>query len=176
MAIHFHAPARRVRPSVALACLVMLLGVPLAWLLQPASPDAGAVPRAGPTETVRTPAAPADVPLASGCDARCVVAKVIVPATTACAAAVEELAGFGVRWRDAGAAAPKFDRFTWLQQARGTVTLAGDRAEFRNAAGAYLPVAYGCDFDPATLAVIEARVRPGSRPITPVARAGSAAP
>ena len=72
--------------------------------------------------------------------------------------------------------APKFDRFTWLQQTRGTVTLAGDRAEFRNAAGAYLPVAYGCDFDPATLAVIEARVRPGSRPITPVAPAGSAAP
>ena len=174
MAIHFHAPARQVRPSVALACLVMLLGVPLAWLLQPASLDAGAVPRAGPTETVRTPAAPADEPLASGCDARCVVAKVIVPATTACAAAVEELAGFGVRWRDAGAAAPKFDRFTWLQQARGTVTLAGDRAEFRNAAGAYLPVAYGCDFDPATLAVLATRVQPYS--IMPVAKTGSAAP
>ena len=176
MAIHFHAPARRVRPSVALACLVLLLGVPLAWLLQPASPDAGAVRRAGPTGTVRTPAAPAEVPLASGCDARCVVAKVIVPATTACAAAVEALAGFGVRWHGAGATAPKFDQFTWLQQARGTVTLAGDRAEFRNAAGTYLPVAYGCDFDPATLAVLEARVRPGPRSITPVAHAGSAAP
>ena len=176
MAIHFHAPARRVRPSVALACWVIFLGVALAWLLQPAPPDARAVRRAGPTEIVRTPAAPADVPLAPGCDARCVVAKVIVPATTACAAAVEELAGFGVRWLDAGAAAPKFDRFTWLQPARGTVTLAGDRAEFRNAAGAYLPVAYGCDFDPATRAAIEARVRPASRSITPVAHAGSAAP
>ena len=56
------------------------------------------------------------------------------------------------------------------------MTLAGDRAEFRNAAGAYLPVAYGYDFDPATRAVLEARVRPVSRSITPVAHAGSAAP
>lgn len=155
MAIHFYAPARRVRPSVALACLVMMLGVPLAWLLQPAS---------------------AAAPVASGCDARCIAAKVIVPATTACAAAVEELAGFGVRWRDAGAATPKFDRFTWLQQTRGTVTLAGDRAEFRNAARAYLPVAYSCDFDPANLTALEARVRPGPGSITPVAPARSAAP
>ena len=174
MAIHFHAPARRVRPGVALACLVMFLGVPLAWLLQPTSPDAGAARLLVPAEPIERPVAPAAMPLAAGCDARCVVAKVIVPATTACAAAVEELAGFGVRWRDTGAAAPKFDRFTWLQQARGTVTLAGDRAEFRNAAGAYLPVAYGCDFDPATLAVLAARVRP--RSIMPVAKTGSAAP
>ena len=176
MAIHFHAPARRVRPGVALACRAIFLGVALAWLLQPAPPDAGAVRRAGPADTVQTPAAPAAVPLATGCDARCAVAKVIVPATAACAAAVEALASFGVRWLDAGAAAPKVDRFTWLQPARGTVTLAGDRAEFRNAAGAYLPVAYGCDFDPTTLAVLEARVRPASRSITPVADAGSAAP
>lgn len=176
MAIHFHAPARRVPPSVELACRVMMLGVPLAWLLQPASPDAAATRRRSPAEPVERRVAPAAAPVASGCDARCVVAKVIVPATTACAAAVEELAGFGVRWRDAGAATPKFDRFTWLQQTRGTVTLAGDRAEFRNAAGAYLPVVYGCDFDPANLAVLDIRVRPGPRPITPVAHAGSAAP
>lgn len=94
-------------------------------------------------------------------------------ATTACAAAVEELAGFGVRWLDAGAASPKFDRFTWLHAARGTVTLAGVRAEFRNAAGAYVPVDYDCDFDTATPAVLEVRARP--RVVAPAAEAGLAA-
>ena len=56
------------------------------------------------------------------------------------------------------------------------MTRADDRDEFRNAVGAYLPVAYGCDFDRATLAVPEVRVWPASRPNTPVAHAGSAAP
>ena len=111
-------------------------------------------------------AAAANVP----CDARCAAAKVIVAATGACTASVEELAGFGVRWQGAGAGAdagadadavgPRFDRFAWLDRDRGTLTLGGAHAEFRNAGGAYLPVDYDCDFDPATLTALQARARP----------------
>ena len=149
------------------------LGVALAWLLHVTPPVVAAARPAVAAEPLRPPLAPAAPPVAAGCDARCVATQVIGPATTACAAAVEELSGFGVRWRDEGAARPKFDRFAWLQVARRTVTLSGDRAEFRNAAGAYLAVEYGCDFDPKTLTVLDARARPRSP--TPPAQSGPSA-
>lgn len=158
MAILYQAPAGRARRHAALAAAALSVGVALAWLLRagPPTPSAAQPARASTAEVARPIAATGT----TACDARCAAAKVIVPATTACSASVEELASFGVRWLDADAAAPRFDRFAWLQSARGTVTLAGARAEFRNAAGAYLPVEYDCDFDPATLAVLEARARP----------------
>ena len=162
MAVLAQASASRVGRRVALVGAAVLLGTALAWLLQDTPPVDAAARPAIAAEPLRPPLAPAAPPLAPGCDARCVAAQVIGPATTACAAAVEDLSGFGVRWLDDGAARPKFDRFAWLQVARRTVTLTGDRAEFRNAAGAYLAVEYGCDFDPKTLTVLEARARPRS--------------
>ena len=172
MAILDRAAACRVRRSVALACAAVSLGVALAWLQRPAPPDAVVTRPPIPVEPVGRLVAPPAVPMESGCDARCVAAKVIVPATTACAAAVEELAGFGVRWLDADAASAKFDRFSWLLVERGTVTFAGGRTEFRNAAGAPMPVEYDCDFGLATLPVLQARARP--RSATSVAKAGPA--
>ena len=171
MAILYQAPARRIRRRLVMACAAVSLGAVITWLLGPAPPDAAMTRSSAPGDVVGRRVALAAAPMDSGCDARCVAIKVIVPATTACAAAVEELAGFGVRWLDEGAASPKFDRFSWLQVARGSVTMAGGRAEFRNAAGAYTPVEYDCDFDPVTLTVLEARARPRPRSITPAAQA-----
>ena len=174
MARLYPVPTHRPRRWVALVCVAVPLGLALAWLLRPAPPDAVVVRPPAAVQAAGRFVAPATVPTDASCDARCAVARVIGPATSACAAAVEELAGFGVRWLDGGAASPKFDQFAWLQVARGTVTLAGGRAEFRNAAGAYLPVEYGCDFDPKTLAVLEARARPRSPSLQPV-QTGAAA-
>ncbi|MES3013109.1 MAG: hypothetical protein V4750_05165, partial [Pseudomonadota bacterium] len=162
MAILYRAPAARPWRRAALVTAALVLVAALAWLLRPGPPEPAATLPAAAHATV---AADVSLPAAAvgvGCDARCAAAKVIVPATAACAAAVEELASFGVRWldADADAASPKFDRFAWLQASRGTVTFGGGRAEFRNAGGTWLPVEYDCDFDPATLAVLEARARP----------------
>lgn len=162
MAILYQASAARPWRRAALVTVALVLGVVLVWLLRPGTPAADAARPAGLRAAVTVEAS---MPAAADCDARCAAAKVIVPVSTACAAAIAELAGFGVRWLDADAASPRFDRFAWLQTVRGSVTLGGGRAEFRNAAGAWLPVDYACDFDPVTLAVLEARARPrGSAP------------
>lgn len=161
MAILYQAQTGRPWRRAVVVTAALSLGGALVWLARPQGPDAAPAPRVIARAPATLTAPPSDVPIDAGCDARCTVSKVIVPATAACVVAVEELAGFGVRWLD-DAATAKFDRFVWLQPARGTVTLAGGHAEFRNAGGAYLPIAYECDFDPATLAVIEARARPGT--------------
>ena len=160
MAILYRALGVRRWRRTVLVTGGLSLGVALAWMLRPGEPDAGAArlaeARAPVAATAPQPAAVAE----ATCDARCAAVKVIVAASSACAASVEELAGFGVRWQDADAARPKFDRFAWLDRARGTLTLGGAHAEFRNASGAYLPVDYDCDFDPATLTALQARARP----------------
>lgn len=91
-------------------------------------------------------------------------------ASSASAASVEELAGFGVRWQAADATSPKFDRFAWFDRARGTLTLGGARAGFRNASGACLPVDHDCDVDPATLTALQARARPRAAEVTSAER------
>ena len=160
MAILYQAPAARPWRRTAFVTAALSLGVALAWSLRPVEPDAGAASRVATrvpsVAPMPQPAAVAD----ATCDARCAAAKVIVAASSACAASVEELAGFGVRWVDVDATRPKFDRFAWLDRTRGTLTLGGARAEFRNAGGAYLPVDYDCDFDPTTLTALQARARP----------------
>jgi hypothetical protein len=148
VAILYRATAARPWRRTVLVTGALSLGVALAWLMRPGEPDAGAarpaVARATAAAAVAQPAEVAD----ATCDARCAAAK------------VEELASFGVRWQDADATRPKFDRFAWLERARGTLTLGGAHAEFRNASGAYLPVDYDCDFDPATLTALQSRARP----------------
>ena len=162
MAILYQAQAARPWRRAVLVTAALSLGAALAWSLRPGEPAAGAAPRiATPAPAAAPMPQPAAVAEAT-CDARCAAAKVMVAASSVCAASVEELAGFGVRWQgaDADAASPKFDRFAWLDRAHGTLTLGGARAEFRNAGGAYLPVDYDCDFDPATLTALQARARP----------------
>jgi hypothetical protein len=140
-----------------------LVGIATAWVLRPTPPDTGA-------SNVPLPVAPIEPRVALAierndvnCDARCAVTRVIAPATGACVAAIEDLAGYGTRWPVDQAATPTFSRFHWRHAALGAVTLAGEQAEFRNAAGTYQAVEYECDFDLATLKVIEARARPRSK-------------
>lgn len=162
MAILYRATAARPWRRAALVTAALSLGVALAWSLRSGEPDAGAA-RPAMVRAPRSVAAPAPPAVSDArCDARCAAAKVIVAASSACAASVEELAGFGVRWLGADPGGQKFDRFAWLDAARGTLTLGGGQAEFRNAGGAYLPVDYECDFDPATLTALQARARPRS--------------
>ena len=160
MAIIHMAPARRVWPGATLAGAAVCVGVALAWVWRSVPPQPAATQVSQPVIRMSGTPAPRVGPVDRECDAQCALATVIGPATKTCTAAIEELAGFGARWADADAAGSRFDRISWLQKARGTVTLAGGRAEFRNAAGAYTPVEYDCDFDPATLTVLGARARP----------------
>jgi hypothetical protein len=162
MTIFHRAPPRRRWRHAALAGSAVAVGIALAWLNRSEPPPTPA-PFAGevvaPTARLAAPPAAAD----TTCDARCVATRVIVPAGAACTLAVEELAGFGVRWL-VDAPQARFDTYGWLSNSQGTLTLAGGRAEFRNAAGAYTPVDYDCDFDPARLAVLAARARPRASP------------
>ena len=94
-------------------------------------------------------------------DAACVGRRHVAAAAIACRAAIEDLAGYRVRW---AGAAPGFSRFAWRDRDRGVISFVGDEAEFENASGAFQPVTYECDFDPAAGRSLEARVRQGRLP------------
>lgn len=132
-----------------LATALVSSAAAVAWMCRPGVSDSASA------RTDASQAAPTDCS-----DARCAARRVIGPASTSCASAIEQLAAFGARWTDTAGNGPRFDRFAWLRQEAGTIVLAGRRAEFRNGADAYLPVDYECDFDPARLAVLDVRARP----------------
>ena len=82
-------------------------------------------------------------------------------ASDACREPITQLAVFQPRWL-AAANEPIFTDYAWLVQAQGSIRYFGNRLEFSNASGAYAPVNYECDFDPAGSKVLDVRVRGGS--------------
>ena len=97
-------------------------------------------------------------------DAQCVGGRHAAAAAAACKAGIEDLASNGVRWSDPAVPGPRFSRSRWLDQPRGTLTFAGDQAAFETASGAWQPVSYECDFDPAPGKLLQARVNQGRLP------------
>jgi hypothetical protein len=74
-------------------------------------------------------------------------------ATSRCRDPVERLAKHQAEWTDRWYES-KFSRFRWLDRQRGTLTYIGDRIKFQNGFGAWSPMTYTCDFDPATKTVL----------------------
>lgn len=148
--------ARREVPWLAVVAIA-LLGVAAGTLWQlrePDRPEGSAPPRrAGVTFTNAALTA-------EECAKRidCIGPKHAAAAGPPCRKAIENLAAYAPRWAQAGTDRLFRDQL-WLEQARGTITFLGHDAEFQNAAGIWQPVAYECDYDPATQSVLEARVK-----------------
>ncbi len=92
----------------------------------------------------------------------CVAPKFQREASDSCRAPIEELATFAPRWKQLPGDTI-FDGYEWLVVAQGSIRYFGHRAEFGNAGGVFSPVAYECDFDPATRRVIDVRVKGAGR-------------
>lgn len=96
-------------------------------------------------------------------DLQCLGDKGTVAAGVYCKDPIERLATHAVRWTD-GTFEMKFSRFRWADQAAGTITYIGDKAEFQNGFGAYTPVIYECDLSKDGKTVLDARVSEGRLP------------
>ena len=92
---------------------------------------------------------------------RCAALTVMRSASQLCKAPIEQLAAYSPEWQEP-AAESIFNEYMWLDAARGTITFIGNKARFQNAGGTLMPVAYECDFDPATGQVLDARARVGA--------------
>lgn len=96
-------------------------------------------------------------------DLQCLGDKGSVAAGVYCKRPVEMLAQYSVRWTD-GMLDLKFDRFRWKDKDAGIITYIGDKAEFQNGFGAYMPVIYECDLDKSNKTVLDVRIREGRLP------------
>jgi len=69
-----------------------------------------------------------------------------IAAEVRCARAVERLALHDFEWTNSWTQ-PKFSRYRWKDQSKGTVTHIGDRIKFQNGFGAWTRSTYECDVD-----------------------------
>jgi hypothetical protein len=91
---------------------------------------------------------------------KCTGDENIFLASAYCQDEIARLARYSVRWTDT----TKFSRFRWLNKKQGSVTFVGDKVEFQNGFGAFMPHTYECDFDPASKKVLDVRAAPGRLP------------
>ena len=83
-----------------------------------------------------------------------------IAAAVMCPEHVERLARYGSRWVD-GWLETKFRRVRWIDREKGTVTWIGDRVEFQNGFGAWMPHVYECDIDARSRTVLAVRAEAG---------------
>lgn len=96
-------------------------------------------------------------------DLQCLGDELVFTASMICQKPIEGMARHNVKWKD-GMLEAKFSRFRWKDQAAGTITLIGDKAEFQNGFGAYTNIIYECDIDADKNTVKEVRVHEGRLP------------
>lgn len=94
---------------------------------------------------------------------QCLGDKGVLVAGGYCRASIEALAKYSVKWTD-GMFNPMFGRFRWQDQKSGIITYVGDKAEFQNGFGAYMPVIYECDMSSDNKTVLDVRVSEGRLP------------
>jgi hypothetical protein len=94
---------------------------------------------------------------ACAADLKCSAERAAINASAYCKRPVEKFSSYSVRW----ASIDTFRGYRWLDRGAGTLTYIGDAAEFQTPLGAFQPVTYECDFDPAGNKVLNVRVRPG---------------
>lgn len=87
----------------------------------------------------------------------------VIAAGIRCKDQIERLAKYSVRWTD-GTLEPKFSRFRWKNKELGEITYIGDKVEFQNGFGAYLPMTYECDLAKDGNTVLDVRAQEGRLP------------
>lgn len=93
-------------------------------------------------------------------DLRCWAEEHLIAASVRCEDHIERLGQYSHRWTD-GWTEPKMSRYRWKDLSAGHVTYIGDKIEFQNGFGAWLPHIYECDYDPATERVLAVRAEAG---------------
>ncbi len=85
------------------------------------------------------------------CDAdlQCWMDKWIIEASLHCKSAVESQARYAHQWTD-GWLDMKFPRARWKDRSKGILSYWGDKVQFQNGFGAWVKMAYWCDFNPYT--------------------------
>ncbi len=118
---------------------------------------------AGTGGSAPAPVTRAAIPAEQDCSRylRCAAQKAVREASLHCRLPIEQLAAFSAQWTEPGADSI-FHDYNWLDERKGTITYLGNKVHFQNAGGAKMPVAYECDFDPATSQVLDARARVGA--------------
>ena len=82
-------------------------------------------------------------------DLQCWGEKHSLRAIRACQPLIENSAKYDHEWTD-GWLGSKFTKIGWKDREAGRVSYYGDRIKFQNPFGAWMKVAYWCDYDPAT--------------------------
>ncbi|HSI52372.1 MAG TPA: hypothetical protein VK981_00300 [Ramlibacter sp.] len=118
------------------------------------------VPGPPPSESRGTPQTATDKPAQLPCAKvlGCAAGLAIEDAGKQCRPQIEELAAFAPRWTNRANESIFVDHM-WLQQDKGTLTFMGKHAQFQDAGGRFAPVAYECDYDPATRQVLAVRAK-----------------
>lgn len=91
----------------------------------------------------------------------CAGDKNLAAADVFCPPQIERLASYTVKWTDSGFFEQKFSGYRWRNEAGGEVTYVGDKVQFQNGFGAYVPMIYECDVS-ADGKVLDVRARQGS--------------
>lgn len=94
----------------------------------------------------------------------CLANKFHSHATVYCAPAIERMAKFSSKWTNTGWFEQKFTHHRWRDQASGTVTFIGDKAQFQNGFGAWQNMIYECDVNTVENKITDVRVREGRLP------------
>ena len=84
-------------------------------------------------------------------------------ATFACDGRVETLGQYAHKWTD-GWLGAKFTHYRWKNKSKLQVTYIGDKIQFQNAFGAWIPHIYWCDYDTLHEVVLEVGAEPGRIP------------
>ena len=80
-------------------------------------------------------------------------------ASSHCPEKIERLARYTHEWTDGWGS--KFDRFAWKDKQKGIVTYMGDKINFQNGFGAWIPHIYHCDYDTVAKKVVDLRIYQG---------------
>lgn len=93
-------------------------------------------------------------------DMQCLGDKNSFMATRRCKSYIEGLGQYAHKWTD-GWLEAKFSHFRWKNKDKGVVTYMGDKIQFQNGFGAWMPHRYWCDYDTLNNVVLNARAVPG---------------
>lgn len=93
-------------------------------------------------------------------DLQCWGDKHSIRATSKCRAAIELLAKYKHEWTD-GLFESKLSRFRWADQQYGHIEYIGDRINFQNGFGAWVPHTYTCVYNPQNESLVEVTAVPG---------------
>lgn len=82
-------------------------------------------------------------------------------ADVSCRVMIEAMAAYKHRWTDGVFAGRRLSSLRWADQPGGLVLWHGNKVEFMNGVGLWVPHRYSCLYDPETQRALKAEVQPG---------------